>query len=307
MSLLALPLTFALFGCDNSAAEALKTCEGGNMEACYRDGHAAAEAARPRFSDARRAFSNACMTTHHPQACNELGGLVRDAKGGPKDIHRATELFEIACKGGEQTACIDLGVLVYAPQQGIGIEPEPGRAVELFTNACNLVDLDAVSEDEADPLAAACRALGRAYEEGKGLERDRKDPVKAAELYRKACKANLSSGCVSAGALAERSKRRADIESAAASYERACKLDARTGCFELAELHARRAWPDASFSEAALNYQRTCSIDPTRGCFEAAALMQDGKVDAREGEIEYLYNLACEHGHTVACTRRHVK
>ena len=63
------PLLLALGGCDNSAAEALMTCEGGNWEACYKDGMSAASAARPKYSEARKSFSSACMNAHHPKAC----------------------------------------------------------------------------------------------------------------------------------------------------------------------------------------------------------------------------------------------
>jgi hypothetical protein len=32
--------------------------------------------------------------------------------------------------------------------------------------------------------------------------------------------------------------------------------------------------------------------------------MESGRVAAREGEIESLYNIACEHGQTAACAKR---
>ena len=51
----------------------------------------------------------------------------------------------------------------------------------------------------------------------------------------------------------------------------------------------------------------SCNAGSSEGCFEAGALMEEGRVAAREGEIESLYNLACEHGHTLACARRALK
>ncbi|MEQ1507432.1 MAG: tetratricopeptide repeat protein [Myxococcota bacterium] len=311
-------------GCDNSAAEALRTCEGGNTEACYNDGMAAASAARPRFGDARKAFAAACrpsvgmpgagsaVSKHRPKACNELAILVRDAKGGPKDLPRAIELFEISCKDGMDQACVDLGALLYNddPER----VAESARAVVLFESACAKVDplsapppAEGVTGDAAAvPLAESCDALGHAYQDGIGVEPPQKDEDKAAALYAKACDARYARGCVSAGALAVQSKQKPKekVQEAAVLFERACKLDARQGCFELAELHANKAWPDASDAIAAEFYQKTCNMDPTRGCFEAGALMEEGRVQAREGEIASLYNLACEHGHTLACARR---
>lgn len=301
-----LPFTLlTLWGCDNEAAEALLTCQGGNMEACYRDGMAAAGASRPRFTDARKAFSSACMNSHHALACDELAKLVRDAKGGPKDTARAAELFEIACKGEVKTACVELGLLIYEDQEGF--KAEPARAVELFSNACVQVDENVLPPEGPHALAYSCNALGRAYEEGVGVEPPKKDEEKAAELYKKSCMARFAPGCVSAGDLASLSKRKEDIQDAANFYERACKIDAREGCFELASLHEKKAWPGADDVKASEYFQRTCNIDPQRGCYEAGLLMETQRVPAREGEIEYLYNLACEHGNSTACSKRNLQ
>lgn len=305
-------------GCDNSAAEALRTCEGGNTEACFNDGMKAINAAQPQFSAARKAFSAACrpsvglpgagsaVSQHRPKACNELAYLLRDAKGGPKDEPRAIEMFEIACKDGIDRACVDLAQLLYtdAPEKA----NQAVRAVVLFTDTCAKVDPSQAAENTDKsrplPLADACDALGHAYEAGIGVEPPRKDIEKAETLYMRSCDSNYAQGCVSAGALAASKKKKEEIERAVGLYERACKLDARQGCFELAELHANKAWPGADDKEAAVYYKKTCNIDPTRGCFEAGALMEDKRVEAREGEIESLYNLACEHGDSVACARR---
>ncbi|HHO51304.1 MAG TPA: sel1 repeat family protein [Deltaproteobacteria bacterium] len=316
MSSLITALLFTLGGCTDSAAELLMTCDGGNMDACYRDGNAAANAARPRYSEARKLYQKACLPTfrgsgrpeeNHPEACHALAQLVRGAKGGPKDLPRAAELFEIACRGGIKDACVDLGIAVYAPPEGSEVREEPERAVELFFSACNEVDLTDLPAEGAAPLARACEALGHAYEDGKGVEKGAKDLEKAAELYQKACDAQYAAGCVSAGLLMVRSRSKAKIEEAAALFERGCKLDARHGCFDLAKLHEEKAWSAADDELAASFYRKSCAIDPTRGCYEAAWLMEQGKVTFREGEIESLYNQACDHGHTAACTKRNLE
>lgn len=296
---------FALNGCDNSAAEALLTCAGGNMEACYKEGLAASEAARPRYDEARRAFSSACMNIHHAPSCMELGRLVRDAKGGPRDLHRATELFEIACKGDLQVACVEQGLLLY--QDRDGLKAEPDRAAVLFATACEKVDAASTPETGAHPLASACDALGTAYRDGIGVDPAKPDPEKAAQLYLRSCDAKFAQGCVNGGRLAAESKNKEEVAHAAELYERACKLDARQGCYELATLNEQKAWPGADDQQAAVYFQKTCGIDPTRGCYEAGILMESGRVQAREGEIEYLFNLACEHGSTPACAKRNLK
>ena len=280
-----------LVGCNDEAAEALKTCNGGNMEACYRDGLSQIAPPRPSYGDARQSFSKACMT-HHAPSCFELAKLVRDATGGPQYLHRAGELFGIACEKWQvPEACVDLALALY---DGSGTREDPERAVQLLNKACTL--------DE--PIMRACATLGDASADGKGV--DRKDIKQSTELYDKACDASYAPACVKAGARLIDSRSRKDIPEAARHFERACSLDARLGCYELAVLHAEGKWPEANDAAASEYFQKTCNIDPTRGCYEAAKLMEEGKVKAREGEIEYLYNLACEYGSADACAKRQI-
>jgi len=316
--LLSLPLLGALAACNDEAAELLLTCEGGNVEACYNDGVSYADTTRPQYNKARKAFSTACMKDLHPKlrtenperaasqaqarakSCYALGKLVAEAKGGPKDPARAAELFEIACRpdvnnpsAGPQVpdACVDLAHALY---DGVGIRQDAERAVELLGTGCSA----------SPPDHRACTLLAQAYAEGKGVKK--KDAKRAMELLSSSCEAKYADACVEAGDLALASKRSKDVVLAADFYRQGCEIDARKGCFELAELHAKGRFPEASDQKASEYYQKTCNIDPTRGCFEAAKLMEEGKVEAGEGEIESLYNLACEHGHTEACAKRQI-
>jgi len=280
-----------LVACTDEAAEALLTCDGGNMEACYNDGMAAIRPPRPQFGDARQSFSKACMT-HHAESCYQLAKLVRNAKGGPKDLVRAVDLYGIACEEWKvPDACVDLGLALY---DGEGTREDPERSVQLLKKACNL----------EEPIWRACARLADAYAEGKGV--DKKDEDKAEELYAKSCDAKFAKACVAAGRRHLESRRKDDIIAAAKYFGKACEIDARKGCFELAKMHEDGKWDDATDKAASEFYQKTCNIDPPRGCYEAAELMAAGKVEAREGEIEYLYNLACEHGHTEACSKRQI-
>jgi TPR repeat protein len=316
--LLTLPLLGALTGCNDEAAEMLLTCEGGNVEACYKDGLRYSDTTRPQYNRARKAFSTACMKDLHPKlrtdnperakvhavarakSCYALGKLVRDAKGGPKDPARAAELFEIACRpdinnpqAGPQVpeACVDLAYALYDGEQ---VREDPERAVELLGTACHA----------EPPDHRACTLLGKAYAEGKGVKK--KDLDMANELLATSCEAKHADACVEAGNLTVESRRKAEIEVTASFYQKACDIDARKGCYELASLHAEGNWPEASDASASEFFQKTCNIDPTRGCYEAAKLMEEGKVEAREGQIESLYNTACEHGHTEACAKRQI-
>jgi uncharacterized protein len=311
-------LLLMLAGCDNGAAERLRTCAGGNTKACYEDGMAALNAAKPQFNEARKAFASACrpsvtqsgassaVSKHNPEACNQLGLLVRDAKGGPRDAPRAIDLFGIACKDGIEPACLELGKLLYTDDPALA--EDAVRAVVLYGQACGRVDTANLpkGEDEkvAPVLAEACVLLGEAYERGIGVEPPRKDIEKARTLYEKGCDAWVPEGCVHAGDLRVATRQRGKIEEAATLYEKACQLNPRFGCMELAQLHESKAWPGATDELAGTFYKKSCAIDPSSGCFEAGSLMEEGRMASKEGEIDSLYNQACEHGHSVACTRR---
>ena len=270
------------------------------------------DAPRPLYSDARKDFVQACMPTYTvgsrpkdnlPAACHKLGRLVRDAKGGPTDLPRAVEMFQIACRAGLEESCIDLGMLVYDPAPDSEVRPDPARAVEFFFNACNTVGVrELEAPDTEDPNARACWALGRAYVDGSGVENNRPDAKRALQMYRKGCDAQHAPACSAAGELLSRA--RATLVEASELYQRACKLDPRHGCFELAQMHEGSSFPNADIELAVEHYRKVCTIDPTRGCFEAAVLLEQHKVAPREGEIASLYNLACEYGHQQACAKR---
>lgn len=295
MYLLHALLLSTLLGCGENAEPAVvreMNCDNKDMDACFQMGVQALNQARPDIGAARAQFAKGC-NVHHPKSCNALAEMVRDAKGGPRDPNRAAELFGIACDGGIQSACVNLGISYY---DGTGVKQDQAKGVALFTAAC---------EHETDQQAKGCSALGVAYADGKGV--DRKDADKAEALQLQACEASYAPACVLGGRLFadKRSGRRAEnLTKSAELLEKACKLDPHYGCFELATMHEKGTAPEGTDAKAAIFYQKTCNIDPTRGCFEAARLMENGKVSAREGEIESLYNLACEHGHTEACTKR---
>nr|MBA2321991.1 sel1 repeat family protein [Deltaproteobacteria bacterium] len=151
--------------------------------------------------------------------------------------------------------------------------------------------------------ALACSRLARAWVEGVGVEK--KDEVQARALHDKACALGDPQACVDYGNWLVGMRKKDDVITGAGYLEKACTADARFGCYELATLHAQsKTLPDASPVRAAFFYERACNIDPTHGCFEAAELMEAGKIPARPEQIQSLYNVACEHGNSEACSRR---
>lgn len=267
-------------------------------DACVNMANNAVNQTRPDITRARELYNQACQV-HYPPACQSLAELVRDGRGGPRDLKRAASLFETACEKGQlQRSCTELGIAAY---DGVGVKKDPERGVSLFETACH---------HEETPQPKACAALGLAHLSGVGIENKKKDEEKAIELLQKSCDFDYAAGCVQVGDLFAKRTRgsvKENRQTAADAYARACKLDPRHGCYELAKLHEEKKVDEPSDEKAAIFYQKTCNIDPTRGCYEAAELMLSGKVTAREGEVESLYNIACEHGHTEACTKRSIE
>lgn len=295
-----LTIVLAVLGCAPAQDEGRADCTPANADWCFEQGLAALSEPRPRYKDARTILSKACLTSQHGPACHRLGVLVRDAKGGPQDLQRAADLFRSGCKARHDDACIELGI---AALEGRGLKQNAVQGVELLRGPCaDVAGNDDGVAGEAHPFSRACVALGRAYANGQGVIPARPDPTEATAMYLRACDAGYAPGCVEAAAM--HGTPASERESAVQLLEHACKLDPRVGCYELAEQHEAKTWPGASDANASLYFQKACNVDATRGCFEAAELMRSGRIQARDGEIEYLYNLACEHGHTEACASR---
>lgn len=260
----------------------------GEPEACFTLGTEQLNSARPDYSEARKLFSMACRT-HHAQACNALGTLVRDARGGPKDLVRAAELFEVSCEKDVALGCVHYAD---ALSVGAGVEKDAEKARELYGLAC---------EGETT-IPRACTQLARSLRDSRGASREDREAADA--LFDKACQADYPAACVEiAGALTKKWGKD-NMAVAAELYDKACAIDQNFGCFELAELHVKKKVPDANIEQAGHFYQQVCRIDSSRGCFELAELMDQKKVPSRPGEKEALYKLACEAGNSEACTKR---
>lgn len=264
-----------------------QNCGKGNPQACFKLGTNALNAATPQYGRARSRFSTGC-SVHHAPSCNALGLLVRDARGGPKDMVRAATLFETACEKGSSQGCVNYAELLRA---GEGVDTNPEKAAELYRAAC-----------EAEVSSAkACAVLAEMVRAGEGVEKD-KDQADA--LLIRACDDKHAPACVMLGNELVSQRGKDNIAMAVEMYDKACGIDAHYGCYELAKLHHDDKAPNASFAQAGEYYSMVCRADTSRGCYELAELMSEGKVESREGEKEALYKLSCESGFSEACAKR---
>lgn len=290
----AISLVGSLLGCGetpNNAALQELSCSQGNVNDCYKVGLAQLKppSGRPNISAARATFSNGC-TVRHPDSCNMLGDMVRDARGGPADPLRAAELYAIACtEGDHKAACLSMAKLKYSEPLAKLDQP---ASVAIFQEAC-----------DRDPATAeGCMWLGDAYENGLGVEK--KDWDLADTYYKRGCDLNNAESCRRVAVLYATRNKRDDLHVAADFYGRACKINAVYGCLELGLLHRDKKIPDADNVKAGALFQKACNLEPPRGCYEVAMMMDDGRLPAREGEKQALFAVGCEAGHRESCAKR---
>ncbi|MCB9673962.1 MAG: sel1 repeat family protein [Alphaproteobacteria bacterium] len=283
-----------LVACNNKAPEnPLELLEvgchrGGDPEACFKLGTKELNAPQPDYANARKLFSMGCGV-HHAPSCNSLGNLVRDARGGPKDIVRARNLYDTSCQNGLMVGCVHYADVLLENKEEEGVLE---KALELYTKAC----------DDDPSIPKACTSLGSMYKVGDGVEK--KDEDKALELFEKACKAEYAPACVEQANIVIGKWGKENTAAAAELYDKACTIDANFGCFELAVLHHEKKAPDATMEQAGHYYERVCSMDHSRGCYELAELMAEELVPSRPGQKEALYTRSCESGNSEACSKR---
>jgi TPR repeat protein len=172
-----------------------RKCVGGDLEACRGLGVMYAEGTGVS-PDPRRAttlFTQACNGGNLP-SCNHLALALAEGMGVERQPAKAVEVYQKACDGGYKLACRNLGLML---RDGGGVPADVPRAEALLDKACKggapfactyAGDLDAVRAikggaqryremvahyklgcDAGDPTA--CRQIGIAYLDGKGVPR----------------------------------------------------------------------------------------------------------------------------------------
>ena len=136
--------------------------------------------------------------------------------------------------------------------RGEGVEPDDVESVRLLEKAC-------LGRGPAVPHA--CRALGRAFLEGRGVETD----WKAAERWLvTACELGEGLACLDAGVLADDAGANPGL--ALERYEKACEADVAEGCllFGSALASGRGALVDDAAARRALD--RACRLGSAEAC-----------------------------------------
>ena len=289
MTIIALLLTLGCNKAPENPIEMLDVrCNRGEAEACFTLGTRELNAPLPDYAKARKLFSDGCRV-HHGASCNALGALVRDARGGPKDMVRAKRLFRVSCENGLPLGCVHYADVLAADTDTEGMQE---KAVELYSQEC--------MSDAS--IAKACNRLGQMLLAGEGVAK--KDDEKAIQMFTKACDNDFAPACVEHAQILLGKRGKDNTATAAELLDKACSIDANFGCYELGQLHQDEKAPDANIEQAGHYYQRVCSHDHSKGCYELAELMAEEEIPSRAGEKEALYTRACESGNSEACSKR---
>jgi TPR repeat protein len=186
-----------------------RTCVRGDLEACRNLGvmYAEGTGVSPDPERAVKLFNQACTGGNLP-ACNHLALALAEGMGIERQPQKAIDVYQKACDGGYKLACRNLGLML---RDGRGVPPDAARADALLDKACkggvplactNAGDLDANRAlkpggarfyremvvhykqgcDAGEPTA--CRQIGLAYLEGKGVA---KSTSAAAVWLERAC------------------------------------------------------------------------------------------------------------------------
>jgi TPR repeat protein len=195
-----------------------QACNGGNLSACNHLALALAEGLGTDKQPQRAAeiYQKAC-DGGFKLACRNLGLLLRDGRGVPVDLARAELLLDKACKGNVPFACTNAGDLdAMLAAKGTGTQARYKQSIGHYKLGC----------DGGDPTA--CRQIGIAYLEGRGLP---KSPPAAAVWLERACMPDDPVACRILGAMKVQGQGVAkDLERGKQMLSRACDAKDDEAC-----------------------------------------------------------------------------
>ena len=284
-----------------------QACDGGDLEGCGRLGYMyhQGEGVPQDLTRAAQLEERACDGGDFG-ICHMLGHLYYEGEGVARDRRRAAELYEIACEGGDAAGCGDLG-FSYARGEGVpkdltrakklyeracesGVAPAgcynlyEGEGVpEDFTRAAEVYEHRCENED-----ATGCYNLGYMYDFGQVARPDALDFVRG--------RVNL------AFLQSEREGVRRDPVRAAEFYQRACDGGVASGCYQFALLHDDGDGMPRDQALATESHRRACDGDYMIGCAALAMRYYSGDEIAQNRSLaRELFQRACGGGRQEAC------
>ena len=276
-----------------------RACDGGVFFSCGTIGYMyyQGEGVRRDLARAAEIVERACNGGDFG-SCHILGHRYYEGEGVAQDRERAAELYEISCEGGDAMGCSDLG-FSYARGEGVpkdltqarklyeracdsgaapagcynlyegeGVPEDFPRAAEVYEQRCDDTDptgcynlgymhsVGQVAGPDALDFLRGRSNLAFLKSEGEGV---RRDPVRAAEFYRRACDGGIASGCYQFALLhVDGDGMPRDQALARESYRRACDGGYMMGCAVLAMSYYSGDGIAQDRSAAQELFQRAC-------------------------------------------------
>jgi uncharacterized protein len=144
--------------------------------------------------------------------CTTLGIIYYEGKGIEANTSRGIEIFRSACLEDSARACIRLADLYH----NAVLTDDPASEAVLYTRAC-----DAGAN-------RGCLGAGRAYVEGRGVE---KNPTFAAKFFARVCDRGNADACLDLARLHDRGEGvKKDVTLAMRLYTKACQLGSTEAC-----------------------------------------------------------------------------
>ncbi len=294
---------------DQSLKFARSGCAFGDPHGCFRSGWLIHSDKRHHdaLPEAVSAYQMAC-DSGLDGACRNLGLMILNGEGTPKDPVRSMALFERACATRTVLdACVNMA---WQLEQGLGVERDVARAVGIYEDACG----------KDNPTA--CNNLGWLALQGgpapaikmemldgeSGQVRPStvaQDKPKALELFKKSCDLGLPLGCNNEGWMLQMGDGvPEDLERSVELLTRACDQNAEAACASLGWAMEVGKGVEKDDVKAAALYMRGCDLGSPYACHNLGLMVEAGRGGAQKDpdEAARLHEIACSKDVLAGCT-----
>lgn len=254
-----------------------KACDFGNGSSCLRLArwhwvgfkHEPTKFEMAADKEAGVAFAKRGCKFDEGAACGFVGNSYANGEGSPKDADKAFQYYDLGCKQGHGTSCLEYADSI--KQQG---QPSPLEVGFYYEKACRSGE------------GRACGELGKLFENGELA----KDPDKAASWYTSGCYAARSdqAACIAKDAVRLASGKGGSVGAFYGLSVR-CRNNEGNACTEL--------------SRAVEKLRKQCTDEKSgEACYAVGFAFERGYgVRASGVEAASFYEKACEREHTAAC------
>jgi TPR repeat protein len=260
-----------------------------------------AHVANPAVPRDLSAILQKCTAKERADRYPDIASLVRDLtaflEGRPVAARPAPAFHRarLVVRRHRRWLAVVAGVGTLALATGLGL-----FLLRMAPHACAEGDLQDCTAQCKRGNSASCATLAAMFQHGDGAA---KDPVRAEELYEKACDAASVAGCVGLGLMLSAEGRTPDEQARARdALQRACDQDDPRGCDALGTLFTEGRGGAADPAQAAALHDRACRAQYPVACGHLGALTEQGAGVPRDpSRARVLYMRACSEGAPAWC------